>query len=88
MKKIYFIIKKTAEIFFRPVQSLYVNLQEKVSKFVGSSKVIVNFIKKIIKVLQKPAVMVYNKKANKSGKNVKRIGKTEKRQAAKKKRSV
>lgn len=89
VRKLCTVISAVLRFIMRPFVKIYVFLCKKYTvKFVGSSKVIVNFIKKIIKVLQKPAVMVYNKKANKSGKNVKRIGKTEKRQAAKKKRSV
>ena len=65
MKKIYFIIKKTIEIFFRPVQSLYVNLQEKVSKFVGSSKNSVKRNKKTSFLLLNNIKMLYNKKENK-----------------------
>ncbi|MDE6781183.1 MAG: spore cortex biosynthesis protein YabQ, partial [Ruminococcus sp.] len=46
MKKIYFAVRKIIEIICRPLRSVYVNLQEKANKFVGSSKNSVKRIKK------------------------------------------
>ena len=65
-----------------PFVSVYVLLCKKVKPFfVGSSKVIVKSIKKIGLLLHCRRKLLYNKMANKKGKNVELIGQENKRQS-------
>ncbi len=80
MKKIYFALRKVIGIIFRPMRSLYVILQEKTYKFVGSSKNSVKRNKKISFLLLNNNNMLYNKKENKKRKNVNSIAEKSKRQ--------
>lgn len=62
-------------LIMKPFVSGYVLLCKKVKpKFVGISKVIVNSIKKISLLLHRRPKLLYNKMANKKGKNVELIG--------------
>lgn len=76
VKKIFYAVKKALSIISLPFRSSYVFLRKKVSgKFVGSSKVLVNYIKKSKMLLLKRPHLLYNKNENKKGKNVTNIGK-------------
>lgn len=76
VKKVFYALKKVISIIFLPLRSSFVFLRRKVSaKFVGSSKVLVNYIKKSKMLLLKRPHLLYNKNENKKGKNVTTVGK-------------
>lgn len=81
MKKIYFAVRKLIGIIFRPFRSVYVNLQEKVDKFVGYSKNSVKKIKKSRFLLLNTTDLLYNKKENKKRKNVDSVAEKDKGKA-------
>ncbi len=65
---------RVLKIVFAPVTAVFALLRKKAGgKFVSYSKVIVNNIKKIGLLLQRPSDLVYNKKENTKRKNVKRV---------------
>ncbi|MDE6500776.1 MAG: spore cortex biosynthesis protein YabQ [Ruminococcus sp.] len=78
MKKIYFFVIKILGIIFRPFRSVYVNLQEKADKFVGSSKNSVKRNKKSSFLLLNPTRLLYNRKENKKRKNVNSVAEKDK----------
>lgn len=82
MKKIFFAIKKVIEIILYPFRSLYVILQEKSHKFVGSSKNSVKRNKKTSFLLLNNIDLLYNKKENKKRKNVNSIAEKSKGQTS------
>lgn len=68
IKKLCRIISAVFNVIMRPFKALYVFLCKKYGvKFVGSSKVFVKSIKKIIKLLRKPLDLLYNNKVNNGG---------------------
>jgi len=81
MKKIYFAITKVLGIILCPFRSVYVNLQEKADKFVGSSKNSVKRNKKSSFLLLNSTHLLYNKKENKKRKNVDSVAEKNKRKA-------
>lgn len=78
MKKIYFAVMKVTGIIFRPFRSVYVNLQEKANKFVGSSKNSVKRNKKSSFLLLNTTHLLYNNKENKKRKNVDSVAEKDK----------
>lgn len=77
MKKIYFAVRKILKIILCPFRSVYVNLQEKANKFVGSSKNSVKRIKKNNSLLLNTTELLYNKRENKKRKNVNSVAEQE-----------
>lgn len=74
MKKLFYIVKKIVFVIFYPFIQCYVFISKKAgAKFVGCSKVIVKFFKKIVILLLKPYNLLYNRKENKKRKNVKSV---------------
>ncbi|MBQ8960337.1 MAG: spore cortex biosynthesis protein YabQ [Ruminococcus sp.] len=75
------LLKRIFMIVMRPFVSGYVLLCKKVEpKFVGISKVIVKYIKKMSLLLHTLPRSLYNKRANIKGKNVELIGEKDQRQ--------
>ena len=76
MKKVFFTVKKLLDLIFSPFRHCYVFLRQKAEpKFVGCSKVIVSYFKKIKILLQKPRCLMYNKKVNNKRRIVTNVGK-------------
>lgn len=74
MKKLFFVVKKILFVIFYPFIRCYVFISKKAgANFVGCSKIIVKCFKKIRNLLLKPYHLLYNKKENKKGKNVKSV---------------
>ena len=85
MKKIYYFIRKIFAFIFRPVRSVYVNLQEKRDNFVGNSENSVKRNKKKSFLLLNPSVLLYNKKENKKRKNVSNVAEKKEKEIRRKK---
>ncbi|MCM1505792.1 MAG: spore cortex biosynthesis protein YabQ [Ruminococcus flavefaciens] len=85
MKKIYFAVSKVLGFLFRPLRSVYVNLQEKTDNFVGNSKNSVKRNKKYSFLLLNAPHLLYNKKKNKKRKNVNSFAEKDKTKAKEKK---
>ncbi len=69
MRKISASLNSLLSKIFRPLHSTFAFFRKKArGKFVGSSKVIVNSVKNVKKLLQKSAFMLYNKTENKKRK--------------------
>ncbi|NLT10140.1 MAG: hypothetical protein GXY08_11655 [Ruminococcus sp.] len=76
MKKLFFAVKKLLDLLFYPFRHCYVFLRRKAEpKFVGCSKVIVSYFKKMKILLQKSRCLMYNKKVNNKRRNVTNVGK-------------
>lgn len=73
MKKIYYATRKILSVVFRPLQSVYVNLQEKQHNFVTNSENSVKRNKKKSFLLLNTTDLLYNKKENKKRKNVNNV---------------
>lgn len=85
MKKIYYTAGKILAFIFKPVRSVYVNLQEKRDNFVTNSENSVKRNKKKSFLLLNTPDLLYNKKENKKRKNVNNVAEKKEKEVRQKK---
>jgi spore cortex biosynthesis protein YabQ len=79
MKKLLSLLQSLFSFIFSPLNKCYALIRTKaVLKFVGNSKILSLYIKKIKMLLQKTHNLLYNKTENKKRKNVKNVARKKK----------